>query len=131
MNALTKPTTRYRAIFISDIHAFSQDWFVHTFHLFGTGFTWQFGARQLLAIGVIAVFAAINCAGVMFGGRVQTALTVAQRRLPVEMTTPPFFRKVNPGDYPVMYVSLVSATLLVLYVLPVLYVMFDRAARRR
>src|SRR5204862_913422 len=42
---------------------------------------------------------------------VQTALTVAQRRLPVEMTTPPFFRKVNPGDYPVLYVSLVSATL--------------------
>src|SRR5947209_12683996 len=42
---------------------------------------------------------------------VQTALTVAQRRLPVEMTTPPFFRKVNPGDYPVLYISLVSATL--------------------
>src|SRR3989475_11276919 len=42
---------------------------------------------------------------------VQTALTVAQRRLPVEMTTPPFFRKVNPGDYPIMYISLVSATL--------------------
>jgi len=30
---------------------------------------------------------------------VQTALAVAQRRLPVEMTTPPFFRKVNPGDF--------------------------------
>ena len=30
---------------------------------------------------------------------VQTALTVAARRLPVEMTTPPFFRKVNPGDF--------------------------------
>src|SRR5690349_4471996 len=29
---------------------------------------------------------------------VQTALATAQRRLPVEMTTPPFFRKVNPGD---------------------------------
>ncbi|MEA2927788.1 MAG: hypothetical protein QOG38_216 [Hyphomicrobiales bacterium] len=42
---------------------------------------------------------------------VQTALTVAQRRLPVEMTTPPFFRKVNPGDFPVLYISLVSATL--------------------
>src|SRR5712692_10291173 len=28
---------------------------------------------------------------------VQTALSVAARRLPVEMTTPPFFRKVNPG----------------------------------
>jgi HAE1 family hydrophobic/amphiphilic exporter-1 len=42
---------------------------------------------------------------------VQTALTVAQRRLPVEMTTPPSFRKVNPGDYPILYISLVSATL--------------------
>src|SRR5881227_321160 len=42
---------------------------------------------------------------------VQTALTVAQRRLPVEMTTPPFFRKVNPGDYPILYLSLVSPTL--------------------
>ena len=31
---------------------------------------------------------------------VQTALSVAQRRLPVEMTTPPSFRKVNPGDFP-------------------------------
>ena len=41
---------------------------------------------------------------------VQTALAVAQRRLPVEMTTPPFFRKVNPGDFPVLYVSLRSDT---------------------
>ena len=31
---------------------------------------------------------------------VQTALTIAQRRLPVEMTTPPSFRKVNPGRLP-------------------------------
>src|SRR5215510_1569532 len=42
---------------------------------------------------------------------VQTALSVAQRRLPVEMTIPPSFRKVNPGDFPVMYISLVSPTL--------------------
>jgi HAE1 family hydrophobic/amphiphilic exporter-1 len=42
---------------------------------------------------------------------VQTALTVAQRRLPIEMTTPPFFRKVNPGDFPILYISLVSPTL--------------------
>jgi HAE1 family hydrophobic/amphiphilic exporter-1 len=42
---------------------------------------------------------------------VQTALTVAARRLPVEMTTPPFFRKVNPGDFPIMFISLNSATL--------------------
>jgi len=42
---------------------------------------------------------------------VQTALSVAQRRLPVEMTTPPSFRKVNPGDFPVLYVSMRSDTL--------------------
>ena len=42
---------------------------------------------------------------------VQTALSVAQRRLPVEMTTPPTFRKVNPGDFPILYISLVSPTL--------------------
>src|SRR5579862_6558437 len=42
---------------------------------------------------------------------VQTALATAARRLPVEMTTPPFFRKVNPGDFPVLYVSLRSDTM--------------------
>jgi HAE1 family hydrophobic/amphiphilic exporter-1 len=42
---------------------------------------------------------------------VQTALSVAARNLPVEMTTPPSFRKVNPGDFPVLYISLRSDTL--------------------
>src|SRR6185436_18818377 len=42
---------------------------------------------------------------------VQTALTVAARRQPVEMTTPPFFRKVNPGNFAILYISLVSSTL--------------------
>jgi hydrophobic/amphiphilic exporter-1 (mainly G- bacteria), HAE1 family len=42
---------------------------------------------------------------------VQTALTIAQRRLPVEMTTPPSFRKVNPGDFPILFISLVADTL--------------------
>src|ERR1700704_5083333 len=42
---------------------------------------------------------------------VQTALSVAARRLPVEMTTPPSFRKVNPGDFPILYISLISPTL--------------------
>jgi hydrophobic/amphiphilic exporter-1 (mainly G- bacteria), HAE1 family len=42
---------------------------------------------------------------------VQTALTVAARRLPVEMTTPPTFRKVNPGDFPILFFSLNSQTL--------------------
>src|SRR5262245_35000534 len=42
---------------------------------------------------------------------VQTALAVAQRRLPIEMTTPPSFRKVNPGDFPILFISLISPTL--------------------
>src|SRR5437764_9349392 len=42
---------------------------------------------------------------------VQTALTVAQRRLPVEMTVPPSFRKVNPGESAVVFISANSATL--------------------
>ncbi len=42
---------------------------------------------------------------------VQTALATAQRRLPVEMTTPPFFRKVNPGDFPVLFISMRSDTM--------------------
>jgi len=42
---------------------------------------------------------------------VQTALTIAQRRLPVEMTTPPSFRKVNPGDFPILFIANISQTL--------------------
>jgi hydrophobic/amphiphilic exporter-1 (mainly G- bacteria), HAE1 family len=42
---------------------------------------------------------------------VQTALSVAAKSLPIEMTTPPSFRKVNPGDFPVLYVSMRSDTL--------------------
>src|SRR6478609_1414835 len=42
---------------------------------------------------------------------VPPALTIAQRRLPVEMTTPPSFRKVNPGDFPILFISLSSQSL--------------------
>src|SRR3954454_20958991 len=42
---------------------------------------------------------------------VQTSLSVAAKNLPIEMTTPPSFRKVNPGDFPVLYLSMRSDTL--------------------
>jgi HAE1 family hydrophobic/amphiphilic exporter-1 len=42
---------------------------------------------------------------------VQTALTIAQRRLPIEMTTPPSFRKVNPSDFPILFIAVSSPTL--------------------
>ncbi|MFG1286272.1 efflux RND transporter permease subunit [Xanthobacter versatilis] len=42
---------------------------------------------------------------------VQSALSVAQRQLPQEMTTPPSFRKVNPADAPVLLLVVSSDTL--------------------
>ena len=42
---------------------------------------------------------------------VQSAITAASRQLPVEMTTPPSFFKVNPGDQPVYQLALGSDTL--------------------
>ncbi|TWB79650.1 HAE1 family hydrophobic/amphiphilic exporter-1 [Nitrospirillum amazonense] len=42
---------------------------------------------------------------------VQAALSRVQRRLPIEMTTPPSYRKVNPADQPVLLLALSSATL--------------------
>ena len=42
---------------------------------------------------------------------VQSAIGLAQRRLPVSMTTPPSFRKVNPADMPIFYLRVSSDTL--------------------
>jgi HAE1 family hydrophobic/amphiphilic exporter-1 len=42
---------------------------------------------------------------------VQSALTTAQRQLPAEMTDLPSFRKVNPADAPILFLSLTSDTL--------------------
>jgi hydrophobic/amphiphilic exporter-1 (mainly G- bacteria), HAE1 family len=42
---------------------------------------------------------------------VQAALLRASRFLPVEMTTPPSYRKVNPADAPIMFVSLTSPSM--------------------
>jgi len=42
---------------------------------------------------------------------VQAALLRAQRRLPIEMTTPPSYRKVNPADAPVLLMALSSPSM--------------------
>ncbi|AHF91923.1 acriflavine resistance protein B [Opitutaceae bacterium TAV5] len=42
---------------------------------------------------------------------VQTALSAAQRNLPTEMTSTPSFRKSNPADTPILYITLSSPTL--------------------
>lgn len=42
---------------------------------------------------------------------VQSQISATLRRLPPEMTTPPSFRKVNPADSPILFLSIVSPTL--------------------
>ncbi|OXS27655.1 MAG: acriflavine resistance protein B [Desulfovibrio sp. MES5] len=42
---------------------------------------------------------------------VQSAIGLAQRRMPASMTTPPSFRKVNPADMPILYLRVSSSTL--------------------
>ena len=42
---------------------------------------------------------------------VQAALLRAQRSLPIEMTSPPAYRKVNPADAPVIFLSLTSPSM--------------------
>ena len=42
---------------------------------------------------------------------VQSALSVATRRLPREMPNPPSFRKVNPADEPILFVAVSSSVL--------------------
>ncbi|ATC65522.1 acriflavine resistance protein B [Nibricoccus aquaticus] len=42
---------------------------------------------------------------------VQTALSAAQRQLPNEMTSPPSFRKSNPSDRPILFITMSSPTL--------------------
>jgi hydrophobic/amphiphilic exporter-1 (mainly G- bacteria), HAE1 family len=42
---------------------------------------------------------------------VQSALTTVAKRLPIQMTTPPSFFKVNPADAPVLFLVLMSETL--------------------
>lgn len=66
------------AIFLADIYRFGDVWFARTVHLLGTSYTFELGMRQAVAVGVIVLFAAINCAGVLLGGRVQTILTAAK-----------------------------------------------------
>jgi APA family basic amino acid/polyamine antiporter len=53
-------------------------WAAHDVHLLGQVVHWRFGIQQVVAVGVILVFCAINARGVAFGGRVQWAATVAK-----------------------------------------------------
>lgn len=66
------------AIFASDLHSFGGAWLERPVHFLGHDYALQLGPRQLLAVAVIFVFAAVNCAGAAIGGWAQTALTAAK-----------------------------------------------------
>lgn len=66
------------AIFFTSVFGWSAPWVTKELSAFGQDLTWRFGPAQIIAVGIILVFSAINCVGVVFGGRVQSALTVAK-----------------------------------------------------
>src|SRR5262249_8309938 len=66
------------ATFMSSFLPVNAVWLHHSFAVFGKTFDWRFGPQQVIAIGLIFLFSAVNCIGVLMGGRTQTALTVAK-----------------------------------------------------
>ena len=66
------------AIFFTSFFGLNAPWITKELNAFGQDLTWRFGPAQIVAVGIILVFSAINCAGVVLGGRVQSALTVAK-----------------------------------------------------
>ncbi len=97
------------AIFVSDIHRFAPSWYQHTLHLPGLSWNFEFGMRQLIAVAVIAVFAAINCLGVMMGGRVQTVLT-ATKVTAIVLVAGGVFAFGDTGDWSNLHATPRSAT---------------------
>lgn len=88
------------AIFLSDLVPFSAPWTAQTFDIFGQQIVWQFGMRQVIGITVIAIFTAINLAGVAFGGRVQTFLTSLKVIALVGLIVGVFLFSPGAGDAP-------------------------------
>jgi APA family basic amino acid/polyamine antiporter len=66
------------AIFLSALIPLGNAWVERTFHLFGQDVHWQLGLTQVVAVAAIVLFSAINCVGVVVGGRVQSVLTAAK-----------------------------------------------------
>ncbi|MFQ3590924.1 MAG: amino acid permease [Chloracidobacterium sp.] len=66
------------SIFLAGIVDYGPPWYEPTVHIFGTSVRWQFGARQLVAVGAIGFFSVLNCLGVVVGGRLQSLLTAVK-----------------------------------------------------
>lgn len=61
--------------FLSTLIPLNSVWAEHTFHLVGQTIHWQVGTKQIVAVILILLISGINCAGVAFGGHVQSLIT--------------------------------------------------------
>jgi APA family basic amino acid/polyamine antiporter len=66
------------ASFVGSFVSLNAVWTTHDFHLLGQVVHWRLGVQQFIAVAVILLFCAINARGVLVGGRVQWAATVAK-----------------------------------------------------
>lgn len=64
------------ATFLSALVPLDTVWVQRSFHVLGQSVDWQFGSRQVVAVGVILVCSAVNCLRVVLGGRIQSAMTL-------------------------------------------------------
>ena len=66
------------ATFLSALVPLKTVWAEKSFMLLGQTIHWQFGEKQIVAVGIIFLFSVINCLRVVFGGRIQSVLTLAK-----------------------------------------------------
>jgi APA family basic amino acid/polyamine antiporter len=64
------------AIFLAAFLPLNAVWARRELSFLGQTFEWQFGPRQLVAVGAILFLSVLNCFAVALGGKVQSALTV-------------------------------------------------------
>jgi APA family basic amino acid/polyamine antiporter len=64
--------------FLSGLVPMNAVWIERDYTLFGLAMHWQLGERELAAVALVLFFGFLNCAGVVFGGRVQILLTAAK-----------------------------------------------------
>jgi basic amino acid/polyamine antiporter, APA family len=64
------------AIFLAAFLPLNAVWLRREVTLLGQTVDWQFGPRQLVAVGAILFLSVLNCFSVALGGKVQSALTV-------------------------------------------------------
>jgi len=66
------------ATFLSAVFPLTAVWAQRDLHLLGQEIHWQLGSREVAAVVIVLLFGLLNCAGIAFGGRVQSLLTAAK-----------------------------------------------------